>query len=63
MSLTTKSIVLIVAMVLIATMSCVAMLCGLNGWTLTGAIGAIVTIAGYLFRQKEDKTTGSQTEE
>lgn len=49
----TKAIVLIVAMICIATMTSVGMAVGLNGALYTGAVTAVVTIAGYLFRQKE----------
>jgi membrane associated rhomboid family serine protease len=48
-----KAVVLITAMVLIAIVTCVAMLNGHDGAAFTGALGAIVTISGYLFLQMQ----------
>lgn len=50
---TTKSIVLIVAMICITCYGGALTLSGQNGKLSLTVIGALVTIAGYLFRQKE----------
>ena len=49
MELDLKAVVLIFAMVGVTIMTCVAMLSGHDGQTYMGGIGALITIAGYLF--------------
>ena len=50
----TKAIVLIIAMFGVIVLTSVSMLSGFDGQTYMGGIGALVTIAGYLFSRKSE---------
>jgi len=58
-----KALVLIVAMVCITAMGVTALAMGLDGTLFTAVIGAIVTIAGYLFVGKIESTIIQTREE
>jgi hypothetical protein len=45
----TEELVLVVAMVCVTVLGCAALFSGFDGQLFTAVIGAIVTIAGYLF--------------
>lgn len=63
-----KAIVLVVAMIGVIVLTSVAMMTGHDGQTYAGGIGALVTIAAYLFTQtrkpeKEEKEEAELIEE
>lgn len=63
MELDLKAVVLIFAMLGVTIMTCVAMLSGHDGQTYMGGIGALITIAGYLFASSRRVEVSREEEE